>query len=161
MAYSIVKLPALLFAGGIVAFRTSIRKSMQVMRSISRSPLKITVLGSDSDESCLTVLSRLPSEALVVSQGPSLDALVLKDPDCVNSEVLLVASGNPAILSEVMRAMKNLKWVHGIFAGLDHMRCPEFDNSSDNGIIVTNAKGVFSSSLAEVCDLYLHVIANP
>lgn len=58
-------------------------------------------------------------------------------------------SGTPEVLSEVMRSMKKLKWVHGIFAGLDHMRCPEFDNCSDLGIVVTNAKGVFSSSLAE------------
>mmetsp|Transcript_22105 Transcript_22105/g.37313 ORF Transcript_22105/g.37313 Transcript_22105/m.37313 type:complete len:261 (+) Transcript_22105:126-908(+) len=43
--------------------------------------------------------------------------------------------------------MPFLVWVHSMSAGVDHMLCPEiFENDE---IVVTNAKGVFSSSLAE------------
>ncbi len=51
--------------------------------------------------------------------------------------------------------MPFVEWVHSLTAGVDHLHCPElFDN---DGIILTNAKGVYSSSLAEYvigCSLY-------
>ncbi len=47
-----------------------------------------------------------------------------------------------------MKEMPNLVWVHSLFAGLDHiLPCPEITDNED--ITLTNAKGVFSSTLAE------------
>ncbi len=43
--------------------------------------------------------------------------------------------------------MPFLVWIHSITAGVDHLLCPEIMNNPD--IVLTNAKGVFSSSLAE------------
>lgn len=43
--------------------------------------------------------------------------------------------------------MPFLVWIHSITAGVDHMLCPEIVSNPD--LILTNAKGVFSSSLAE------------
>ena len=44
--------------------------------------------------------------------------------------------------------MPNLVWIHSLTAGLDHiLPCPEISNNED--ITLTNAKGVFSSTLAE------------
>ncbi len=43
--------------------------------------------------------------------------------------------------------MPFLTWIHSITAGVDHLLCPEIVDSEE--ITLTNAKGVFSSSLAE------------
>lgn len=43
--------------------------------------------------------------------------------------------------------MPFLVWVHSITAGVDHIKCPQLFDNPD--ICLTNAKGVFSSSLAE------------
>ena len=56
-------------------------------------------------------------------------------------------SGSSETLTEVINAMPFLVWVHSITAGVDHIRCPALFENPD--IILTNAKGVFSSSLAE------------
>ena len=61
--------------------------------------------------------------------------------------VLLNVNGNSQSLSEVINAMPNLLWVHSLSAGVDHIRTPVlFEN---HNITLTNAKGIFSSSLAE------------
>lgn len=56
-------------------------------------------------------------------------------------------SGNAKILSEVINEMPFLTWIHSASAGVDHLLCPEIVNNDE--IILTNAKGLFSSSIAE------------
>lgn len=56
-------------------------------------------------------------------------------------------SGNATKLNEIVKAMPNLRWIHSTTAGLDHLLCPAIVESPQ--ITLTNAKGVFSSSLAE------------
>lgn len=46
-----------------------------------------------------------------------------------------------------MKHMPYLSWVHSIWAGLDTILCPELVD--DESIVLTNAKGLFSGSLAE------------
>ena len=65
----------------------------------------------------------------------------------VQGNVLLNVSGTSETLTEVINAMPFLKWVHSVTAGVDHIKCPAlFENPE---IVLTNAKGVFSSTLAE------------
>ncbi len=61
--------------------------------------------------------------------------------------MLLNVSGNSKILSEIINEMPFLVWIHSITAGVDHIMCPEIKDNDE--LILTNAKGVFSSSLAE------------
>lgn len=56
-------------------------------------------------------------------------------------------TGTSETLTEIIQAMPFLVWVHSITAGVDHIKCPALFENSD--IVLTNAKGVFSSSLAE------------
>ena len=56
-------------------------------------------------------------------------------------------SGNSAILRSIINEMPFLEWIHSVTAGVDHILCPEIVQNDE--IILTNAKGVFSSSLAE------------
>lgn len=61
--------------------------------------------------------------------------------------MLLNITGNSKVLGEIICQMPFLVWVHSLSAGVDHMMCPELENNED--ITLTNAKGVFSSSLGE------------
>lgn len=91
---SSAKVSSLLFAGSVLVYRASstlISRGTRAASTSAASPLKITVLGSDADKECLSVLSNLPPEAKVISQGPNLEALLSQDPECIDAEVLLVA----------------------------------------------------------------------
>lgn len=115
--------------------------------------LRVVVMALPTDD-CCDMLKFLPSEATVIAKGKNLEEMntdaALNNEQLANAECLLVVTGGGSSLGSVINAMKALKWIHGIFAGLDHLSCPEFDNCSrDRNIVVTNAKGVFSSSLAE------------
>jgi hypothetical protein len=50
------------------------------------------------------------------------------------------------VLQEFWPRLTNLKWLHSCSAGLEHLLFPELVNSS---VTLTNAKGVYSHSLAE------------
>ena len=109
--------------------------------------------GDEHRESPLGALKSLPSECEVVSVGTNFAQLVenaTKGSDVTEAEVLFVASGTGEILGEVLVKCTNLVWIQGLFAGLDHLRCPELVEAETTGrIVLTNAKGIFSSSLAE------------
>ena len=140
----------LLFSSSILLCR-----SIRAFRGSEHpEPLKIAVMASEEDHACLKMLSHLPSHAQVVAQGADLESMkAAAESEFIDeAECLLVVSGNGENVEKVMKEMKSLKWIHGIFAGLDHMKSPTFDNCVDErGITVTNAKGIFSSSLAEWC----------
>jgi phosphoglycerate dehydrogenase-like enzyme len=65
----------------------------------------------------------------------------------MKANVLLNVSGNAEILSELIAEMPFLTWIHSITAGVDHLMCPEIKDNEE--ITLTNAKGVYSSSIAE------------
>ena len=138
------------FVGSIILHSLSRRMLRTASTFTKDSILKIAVLASDTDEACLTMLKHLPSNAVVISKGINSNELKAYSSDFSSCECLLVVSGTGPVLAQVLNDMPKLKWIHGIFAGLDHMKSTEFNScSSSRGIVVTNAKGVFSSSLAE------------
>lgn len=63
------------------------------------------------------------------------------------ANVLLNVTGNADILTDIIKEMPFLEWIHSITAGVDHILCPAITDNDE--IILTNAKGVFSNSLAE------------
>lgn len=56
------------------------------------------------------------------------------------------AAGRDA-LAELLPLLPQLRWVHTASAGVNHLLCPELAAAS--GVTLTNARGVYSSSLAE------------
>ncbi len=109
--------------------------------------------GDEHRESPLGPLKLLPKECKVISVGADFAELVenaVQGAEATEAEVLFVASGTGKILAEVMVKCPNLVWIQGLFAGLDHLQCPELVEAESKGrIVLTNAKGIFSSSLAE------------
>jgi phosphoglycerate dehydrogenase-like enzyme len=61
--------------------------------------------------------------------------------------VILNVTGNSKTLPDIINHMPFVVWIHSITAGVDHLLCPEITDNEE--IILTNAKGVFSPSLAE------------
>ena len=107
---------------------------------------RVLVVGEASDPA-LSELAHLPRDAEVLAVAPSLDDLLRGDAAFSDANVLLVASGSRATVSPILKHLPHLVWVHSLYAGLDHLLCPALVD--DETIAITNAKGLFSSSLAE------------
>lgn len=82
-----------------------------------------------------------------MATGETLEELQTDDYAFSDANVLLNVSGSRATLAPILKHMPHLTWVHSLTAGLDHLLCPELVD--DESIVITNAKGLFSSSLAE------------
>jgi len=93
--------------------------------------------------------SELPSGARLLQVGGTLEDL---DLDALKAEEANIAFVSPGVSSEtlagVMNAVPSLEWIQSRSAGIDVLLSETLQNSSDK-LIMTNAKGAFSSTLAE------------
>ena len=121
--------------------------STMVDRSPSESTCRIVVVSPSSGEDCLTELRFLPKSARIVAIGNSLEELLKEGYNFMDANVLLNLRGTAQTIAPIIREMPNLTWMHSVTAGVDHLLCPEIVN--DNELTLTNAKGIYSSSLAE------------
>ena len=89
----------------------------------------------------LPALSRVPSGVRVVVAHSADDAI----PDAAEADALFVAMGRGP-LQAVWPHARRLRWIHTRPAGVDTILFPELVESD---VVMTNSRGVFSSSLAE------------
>jgi len=100
----------------------------------------------------LEVLKRLPSTVNVVATGQTLkDFHALTPEQWASIDVLLncgvgALAGKKTDIQEFWPLLSGLKWMHSASAGLEHLLFPELVQSP---VVLTNAKGVYSHSLAE------------
>jgi len=113
--------------------------------------LKIVVIAKIDDDT-LRELSHLPPSAKVTSIGSCMeDFSGEKEQACLaEADVVLNCIGEASLISQLWPSLKRLRWMHSRFAGVDHLLFPELVESS---VLLTNARGLFSSSLAEYCML--------
>jgi phosphoglycerate dehydrogenase-like enzyme len=103
--------------------------------------LTVLVLAAPDDEA-LKVLDPPPAGVrLVVSwePGPLLEA-------APEAEAMIVCSAGRDRVAPIFRAASRLRWLHSLAAGLDTLLFPELVESP---VILTNARGAYSASLAE------------
>jgi phosphoglycerate dehydrogenase-like enzyme len=62
------------------------------------------------------------------------------------AEVLLLGSVPASVLDHVVARSSNLRWIHSAAAGVDRVTTPVV---RERGLLVTNARGVFSRPIAE------------
>lgn len=62
-----------------------------------------------------------------------------------------MATGRKDLLSQVLPLAPKVAWIHNRYAGVDSMLFPGL--VENDNVFVTNARGLFSSSLAEHCVL--------
>lgn len=123
--------------------------SSSVNNADGESYCGIVVIAPKNGDDCLTQLVHLPQRVRILSTGRDIDE-IRKDmvgQQFSEATVIFNVCGNASTLAPVIREMPNLVWIHSITAGVDHLLCPEIINNPK--IRLTNAKGVYSSTLAE------------
>ena len=115
---------------------------------------RILCLAADDDHanSPLTdPASKLPFGSRLLQIGTQLmdfpDSLANESPN-----VLFVSPSCPHArlqLPQIMHKFPTIEWIHVRSAGIDFLESDELPKITNKGIIMTNAKGQFSSSLAE------------
>ncbi|KAL8439623.1 hypothetical protein Efla_004531 [Eimeria flavescens] len=90
--------------------------------------------------------------------GSSLAEFESQHEHLSEAEILFFLDSPPSLLADIIPLMPKLRWIHSYFAGIDGI-CSQLsviDSPADGGkllersdLLVTNAKGVFSSSLKE------------
>lgn len=133
----------------LCSFRRFFERTMGNVLNSVNGPARIVIIAPLSGEASLSELIHLPKEAKIVAQGTSFDQLQALDnrEEWSTCNILFNVSGNSKSLPDIINSMPYLRWIHSITAGLDHIICPEIMNNKE--IVLTNAKGVYSSSLAE------------
>lgn len=109
-------------------------------------PCKIVVVGL-KDDNCLVELNHLPSNARVIAYGCNLKELEESGDDFSDANVIYNIAGTAATLPSIIARMPHLTWIHSLTAGVDHILCPAI--TTHPTLTLTNAKGVYSSSLGE------------
>jgi phosphoglycerate dehydrogenase-like enzyme len=104
-------------------------------------PVNVLVLSNPAARH-LKVLSELPNSAKV-RVGKDLTYLAESAPE---ADVILNAQFNGTLLKHVFPLTTNLKWVHTLSAGVDHVLFPELVASP---VPLTNGRGVFRRVLGE------------
>ena len=74
------------------------------------------------------------------------DRLEAFDAASASAEAILVWSGGRALLERVLAAFPRVRWVHSWAAGVEGLLFPAL---AQRGVTLTNARGVYSRSLAE------------
>ena len=89
----------------------------------------------------------------------SRDGLTHGDADAVLAEAEVMLRGQIAatVLDHVLERAPRLRWVHSISAGVDRVVTPK---ARERGLLVTNARGVFSPPIAEYVVLMCLAIAR-
>jgi phosphoglycerate dehydrogenase-like enzyme len=112
----------------------------------------LVVASPDSPE--LAVLDKLTSDAaVVVGVGKPAELLAtLSDAQLASVDVILncgvgAKAGTKQDLQALWPRLPNLRWLHSASAGLEHLLFPELVDSET--VVLTNAKSVYSHSLAE------------
>src|SRR5258706_1792693 len=83
-----------------------------------------------------------PSASLRMFVGDTIDAFRTAP---FQPDVIFACIGLP-LLQEVWNIVNGVHWIHCRFAGVDHVLFPELVESD---ILLTNARGIFSSALSE------------
>ena len=105
------------------------------------SALTLLVLSNPSDRH-LAMLERLPEETRIVV-GDRLEAFERAAPE---ADAILCWWCSRDLLAQVLARAPRVRWVHAASAGLDGLLFPALVESP---ALLTNARGVFSASLAE------------
>jgi len=102
--------------------------------------ITVWVVGQPEDPS-LRALSRLPERIQIVI-GDSVGAFEGAPP----ADVLFFCAGSPSLYQAVWERAPKARWVHSRSAGVEGLLFPSLRQSA---VPLTNARGVFSATLAE------------
>jgi len=104
-------------------------------------PEALLIVGRPSDR--LLAKIETSAEQVDVIVGDTLEAF---EQAASRATVILAWSNSSDLLRRVLGVCPNVRWVHDVWAGLDHLPLPEL---REKRVVLTNARGVFSAALGE------------
>lgn len=121
--------------------------------SIAKEARILSLSASNDDATSALINGRLPLGSSLIGAGTQLADFDNVLSGSTKPNVLFVSPSCPKaveVLPEVLDAFPSIEWIHCRSAGIDFIVSDDFSSiTSKNNIQVTNAKGQFSSSLAE------------
>jgi Phosphoglycerate dehydrogenase and related dehydrogenases len=126
---------------------TSSRKQYQDSKPISQMANIICLSDPHDDANQRLYHGNLPKGAQVIAVGSEIDHFDIGKLKEANANVIFVShpkSREP--LAKLIQQVPSIQWIHSRSAGIDFITSNELSNC---GAMVTNAKGCFSSTLAE------------
>ena len=106
---------------------------------MNQSPILVLTAPDDKEH---PLFGQLRQKATIVVGDSSGDFATAVD----DAEIIFNWSGSLALLREVFRMSRRVRWIHSRSAGLEQTLFPELIKSE---VILTNGSGVFSPSLGE------------
>jgi phosphoglycerate dehydrogenase-like enzyme len=87
--------------------------------------------------------------ALTASAPAGVEIVPIRTPPVLDdqAEVLVVGGATPAPMSEILRALPGVRWVHSTGAGVERYLVPELMDRDD--VILTNSGGAHARPMAE------------
>ena len=126
-----------------------IKEARIISLSPPNDPNNLPLEGSKSNSNSKY---KLPTGAKLLAVGATMEELgnleLLKKE---NPNVIFVSPGVSSTTLEkvIIEFSSTLEWIHSRSAGVDVLMSKTLQNISDDTLILTNAKGTFSSTLAE------------
>ncbi len=118
----------------------------RVLSETSRTVIATPILGAPLSRDLLARIEAVPGTkvARIAADGRihgDADESVVADAD-----ILLLGSVPASVLDHIVSRSPTLRWIHSASAGVDRIATPAV---RDRGLVVTNARGVFSRPIAE------------
>lgn len=108
---------------------------------------KIAVIISEMGRGALCELEALPSTAVVLGIGASLQDLIDQKVPLDQVTVLLNQIPSTDNVTPVIEHMPSLRWVHSMPSGVEYLQIPQIVNNPD--IMLSRSRGIFAPQLAE------------
>ena len=124
---------------------------------------RIISLSRKGDPSNTPIHQNLPAGAKIVAEGTALSDFDLEELSSLEPNVIFLSAPSPETLAALIEQFgpSSLRWIHARSAGLDAFMSETFKSvSAMDNIVVSNAKGSFSSTLAEYTMLAIGYFAK-
>jgi len=124
--------------------------STSTITNTVRKAAKIICISDPNDDAnaILHAENSLPDGAMVIARGITPDDFDYDALRQVNANVIFVSHPKAReTLARILKEVPSVEWVQARSAGIDFITSPTLSASSN--VLVTNAKGCFSSTLAE------------
>jgi phosphoglycerate dehydrogenase-like enzyme len=123
---------------------------------------RIISLSSPGDPSNAPIHEALPDGAKIVAEGSKMSDFDFDHLSSLEPNVIFLSAPCPDTLAGLIEKFgpTSLKWIHARSAGLDAFMSDAFRSVPSMGVFTSNAKGSFSSTLAEYTMLAIGFFAK-
>ena len=119
------------------------------MSTSSSSNFTVAVICPPENQAIISNLNQNRTDGVRFVIGNDLKSFD-SDIDSIQALMFVAVGGSLSLLPTLYEACgNNIKWVHSLFAGVDALEPFITSHLKPDGVLLTNGRGAFSSSLAE------------